>query len=90
MLSNTETKCLIFVCGQIFLQQEYIIIQQIKCKNQHRDKIGVQFKVYILITTLQYFFYLLRKNKQHADGHISDLLNSVYNLSERVKTEKNL
>jgi len=35
-------------------------------------------------------FYLLRKNTQHADGHISDSLNSVYNLSERVKTEKNL
>jgi len=38
-----------------FVQHEYVIIQQIKCKNKHRDEMGVQFEEYILITS-QYFF----------------------------------
>ena len=56
MLSNTEIKYVLCVWTNLFLQQEYVIIRRTKCKNKHRDEIGVQFEVYIQKTTFNFLF----------------------------------
>jgi hypothetical protein len=60
---QTQRKMRTFCVWTNFLQQEYVISQKIKCKNQHRLEIGVQFEVYVLITALQIFLFL---KEEHA------------------------